>query len=102
MKKSILTTILILGIAAGEFSCIAQAKMTKLQKKENYLINVANSGMDSKQYDIAVEYYTKVLEINPQNATQLLCDGTVYQVTSDTVSNNELGSYIGILAENVI
>lgn len=40
--------------------------MTKLQKKENYLINVANSGMDSKQYDIAVEYYTKVLEINPQ------------------------------------
>ena len=68
MKKSILTTILILGIAAGEFSCIAQAKMTKLQKKENYLINVANSGMDSKQYDIAVEYYTKVLEINPQNA----------------------------------
>lgn len=41
-------------------------------------------------------------EINPQNATQLLCDGTVYQVTSDTVSNNELGSYIGILAENVI
>ncbi len=41
-------------------------------------------------------------EINPQNAPQLLCDGTVYQVTSDTVSNNELGSYIGILAENVI
>ena len=41
-------------------------------------------------------------EINPQNATQLLCDGTVYQVTSDTVSNNELGSHIGILAENVI
>ena len=29
-------------------------------------------------------------EINPQNATQLLCDGTVYQVTSDTVSNEEL------------
>ena len=42
------------------------------------------------------------LKSNPQNATQLLCDGTVYQVTSDTVSNNELGSYIGILAENVI
>ena len=41
-------------------------------------------------------------EINPQNATQLLCNGTVYQVTSDTVSNNELGSYIDILAENII
>ena len=41
-------------------------------------------------------------EINPQNATQLLCNGAVYQVTSDTVSNNELGSYIDILAENII
>ena len=41
-------------------------------------------------------------EINPQNATQLLCNGTVYQVTSDTVSNNELGTYIDILAENIV
>ena len=28
-------------------------------------------------------------EINPENATQLLCDGIIYQVTSDTVSNDE-------------
>ena len=41
-------------------------------------------------------------EINPENATQLLCDGMVYQVMSDTVSNNELGSYIDIIAENVV
>ena len=41
-------------------------------------------------------------EINPQNATQLLCNGTVYQVTSDTVSNNEFGNYIDILAENIV
>lgn len=40
-------------------------------------------------------------EINPENATQLLCDGIIYQVTSDTVSNDELGSFIDILAENV-
>ena len=40
-------------------------------------------------------------EINPENATQLLCDGIIYQVTSDTVSNDELGSYIDILAESV-
>ena len=40
-------------------------------------------------------------EINPENATQLLCDGIIYQVTSDTVSNDELGSWIDILAESV-
>lgn len=40
-------------------------------------------------------------EINPKNATQLLCDGAIYQVTSDTVSDDELGSYIDILAESV-
>lgn len=40
-------------------------------------------------------------EINPENATQLLCDGIIYQVTSDTVSNDELGSYIDILAESI-
>lgn len=40
-------------------------------------------------------------EINPENVTQLLCSGTVYQVTSDTVSDDELGSYIDILAKNV-
>lgn len=40
-------------------------------------------------------------EINPENATQLLCGGTVYQVTSEVVSNDELGSFIDILAEGV-
>ena len=41
-------------------------------------------------------------KINPQNATQLLCNSTVYQVTSETVSNSELGNYIDILAETII
>ncbi|RKI37582.1 NisI/SpaI family lantibiotic immunity lipoprotein [bacterium D16-51] len=40
-------------------------------------------------------------EINPKNATQLLCDGIIYQVTSDTISNDELGSWIDILAKSV-
>ena len=40
-------------------------------------------------------------EVNPENATQLLWGGTVYQVTSDMVSDDELGSYIDILAERV-
>ena len=40
-------------------------------------------------------------EINPENATQLLCDGMVYQITSDAVSNDELGSYIDILAQSI-
>ena len=40
-------------------------------------------------------------EVNPENATQLLWGGTVYQVTPDMVSDDELGSYIDILAESV-
>lgn len=40
-------------------------------------------------------------EINPQNATQLICGETIYQVTSDSVSDNELGNYIDILAQNI-
>lgn len=40
-------------------------------------------------------------EINPENATQLLCGEVVYQVTADIVSDDELGSYIDILAKNV-
>lgn len=40
-------------------------------------------------------------QINPQNATQLLCDNIIYQVTSDMVSDSELGRYIDILAQNI-
>lgn len=39
-------------------------------------------------------------EVNPENATQLLCGGVVYQVTADMVSDDKLGSYIDILAQN--
>lgn len=40
-------------------------------------------------------------EINPQNATQLLFENAVYQVTLDAVSKDELGSYIDIIAKSV-
>ena len=40
-------------------------------------------------------------EINSENVTQLLYSETVYQITSDIIPNDELGSYIDILAENV-
>lgn len=40
-------------------------------------------------------------EINPENATQLLCGDRIYQVTTDVISEDELGNYIGILAESV-
>lgn len=39
--------------------------------------------------------------INPQDATQLLCDGAVYQVTTEKVSADQLGNCMDILAETV-
>lgn len=41
-------------------------------------------------------------EVNPENATQILCGETVYQITDSTVSDDELGNYIDILAESII
>lgn len=41
------------------------------------------------------------VKINPENATQILFNGNIYQITSDLVSDDELGNYIDILAENV-
>lgn len=43
----------------------------------------------------------KKVQINPENATQILLNGNIYQITSDIVSDDELGNYIDILAENV-
>ena len=40
-------------------------------------------------------------EINPQNATQLICGENIYQVTSDIVPKEYLGKYLDILAERV-
>lgn len=40
-------------------------------------------------------------EVNPNNATQLIRNNVAYQVTSDIISEDELGSYIDIIAENI-
>lgn len=40
-------------------------------------------------------------EIDPENATRLLCGEAVYQVTPDPVSDDELGRFLAVLAESV-
>lgn len=40
-------------------------------------------------------------ELNPDDGTQLLRNGLVYQVTSETVPSDKLGSYLAVLAEEV-
>lgn len=41
-------------------------------------------------------------ELDPTNATQIICGDRVYQVTSETVSKEQLGNYLDILAEKVV
>ncbi len=41
-------------------------------------------------------------EINPDNATQLLCNGRVYQVTSQVIDGHNLEQYLDLLAVNMI
>lgn len=40
-------------------------------------------------------------ELNPQNATQLIRNHTIYQVTSERVSEESLGNYLDMIAEHV-
>ena len=47
------------------------------------------------------ESLSNQFKINPENATQLICNDTVYQVTSETVSDSELGNYITAVAEQI-
>ena len=48
------------------------------------------------------DYSREQCYLNKENVTQFSYKGNGYTILADTVSNNELGSYIGILAENVI
>lgn len=53
-------------------------------------------------FDFTVQKETNgMFEINPENATQLLCGDKIYQVTSEVVPNEHLSGYLDILAENV-
>lgn len=49
----------------------------------------------------SVKSTNEKVQINPENATQILLNGSIYQITSDLVSDDKLGNYIDILAENV-
>lgn len=40
--------------------------------------------------------------VNPKNATQLLCDGAIYQVkSSETVLDNTLGAFLDVIAASI-
>lgn len=40
-------------------------------------------------------------EVSRDNATQIICNGVTYQVTEKLVSEEELGGYLAIIAENI-
>lgn len=52
-------------------------------------------------YKAASETSSARFEVNPQNATQLLCGDQIYQVTEETISKEQLGAYRDILNETV-
>ena len=74
MKKKILTSAILLGLLIGETSCFTPVCFAKIslfsrrEKKEAYYFDVATSSFDMKQYELAIEYYTKVIALNPQNS----------------------------------
>ncbi len=41
-------------------------------------------------------------EVNPENAMQLIYGKRIYQITTETISKNDLGNYIDVLAENIV
>lgn len=74
MKKELITSTILFGLifsGAMYFSPECSAKSVRLSrkgKKEIYFLDVAASSFDMKQYDLAIEYYNKALEINPRNS----------------------------------
>lgn len=80
----------------------------------SYLIVDVNGGyhkaIPSKQltdadsvfdYKSAAEKSSRDYNINPQNATQIMCGDKVFQVTSEIVEKDQLGNYLDIMAEKV-
>lgn len=41
-------------------------------------------------------------QINPQNATQLISNNKIYQVTTETITREKLGGYLDVLAKPVV
>ena len=53
-------------------------------------------------FKTAAEKTDSDFELATTNATQIICGDRVYQVTSETVSKEQLGNYLDILAEKVV
>ena len=69
MIKKIFTTAIIVGIFGISYvpEVCAAENLTRKQKKEISLIEEAKVNFDSKQYDLAIEFYTKAIMVNPEN-----------------------------------
>ena len=71
MRKKFLISVLLFSLFVLQLSCCANSsgvKLTRKQKKEFNILEVAKTNFDIKQYDVAIEYYTKAISVNPENA----------------------------------
>jgi len=50
----------------------------------------------------AEELFPKQLTVNEENATQLIGDGVIYQVTDETVDKESVGSYLTSISTSVV
>ena len=57
----------ILALLLCYTNIIPQASADTTQKQSEYYLNLANASMEIKQYEIATDYYSKVLILNPEN-----------------------------------
>ena len=59
---------------------------------------------ETKQFNFLKEkdLKDKSFKINPENATQLICNGVIYQVTSEEIAEDELENFIDIIGENIV
>ncbi len=48
------------------------------------------------------ELFPKQLTVNEENATQLIGDGVIYQVTAETVDKESVGSYLTSISTSVV
>lgn len=52
-------------------------------------------------YKAAAKNSSNAFVINPENATQLICDDITYQMTEETIATEKLGNFLAVLAQNV-
>ena len=86
MKKKVLTSVILFGLLVSNvtlFQPVYAARMTRKQKKEASYINTAQASFNSKQYDLAIEYYTKAIGLNPENADSYAKRGNARFLSGD-------------------